>query len=67
MAKSKQVSSKSKKFVSGGKGHMVGQQGVKPSAPGKITVSSPGKSSFGASGGKTKMFGKQSAMPAKCC
>jgi hypothetical protein len=65
MAKGKEISSKTTQFAKGGSGHMVGQQGVKPSRPGAISVSSSGKSSFGIKGGNGHMFGKQTASPAK--
>lgn len=58
MAKSKVKSSKAGGFgLAGGKGHMFGKQGVKPSKPGVISESSSGKGAKFASGGKGKMFG----------
>jgi hypothetical protein len=58
--------SKSTKAVRGGGGHMVGKQHVGPKKAGAMVTKSGSGGKF-ASGGKTKMFGKQSAMPAKSC
>ena len=67
MAKGKEISSSTKQFAKGGSGKMFPQQGVKPSKPGVISVSSAGKSSFGIAAGKGKMFGKQTSKAATCC
>lgn len=51
--------------VKGGKGKMFGQMGAKPSKPGMISQSQPGKGAKFPQGGRGKMFGKQTASPAK--
>jgi hypothetical protein len=51
--------------VKGGKGKMFGQMGAKPSKPGVISHSQPGKTAFGVKGGKGKMFSEMEAGPQK--
>lgn len=52
--------------VRGGKGRMVGKQHAGTQVPGQ-TATKSGKGGKFASGGKTKMFGKQTSRPAKSC
>lgn len=61
------ATTKSSSPVRGGKGKMFGQMGAKPSKPGVITHSQPGKTSFGVKGGKGHMFGEIEAGPQKPC
>jgi hypothetical protein len=60
MADTKTMGSKP---VKGGKGKMFGQMGAKPSKPGVITHSQPGKSSFPVKGGSGHMFTELEAGP----
>lgn len=56
--KGKVTGSKGSFGVKAGGKKMFGQQTVKPSKPGKISQSSPGKGGgFGVKGGSGKMFG----------
>jgi len=64
MAKSKQLSTASKTFASGGSGKMFGKQSAGPQKSGVSSQEGSGGGKFG-KGGSTKMFGKQSASPAK--
>jgi hypothetical protein len=65
MAKGKVKSSKAGAFLKGGNTKMFGKQGVKPSAPGKISVSSPAGGGKWAAGGGGKMFGYTGSKSAK--
>lgn len=49
----------------GPSGKMAGPQGAKPASPGGVTVSSSGPQKWGVSGGKGRMFGKQTASQAQ--
>lgn len=57
---------KASKPVRGGSGHMVGKQHTGTQTPGQ-TATKPTSNSKFAEGGKTKMFGKQTARPAHAC
>jgi hypothetical protein len=67
MAKSKQMSSKSKEFVKGGSKSMFGKQSAVKQKSG-MTSHAGGASKWpGKLGGGGKMFGKSGSKPAKKC
>ena len=65
MSKSKQLSSKTKKFVTAGpSGKMFKKSGSSTQKPGVSSQEGHGRGGV-AKGGSTKMFGKQAATPVK--
>jgi hypothetical protein len=67
MAKSKMMSSKSKTFVKGGSTGMFGKQSAVKQKSGTTATSGSKAKWPGKLGGSGKMFGKQTAKPAKPC